>query len=329
MTTSRQRAITGLRFSQPYMRFQTSIRLRPTQSKRRAGQLYKLSIGADCREELMYDTFHTLRGRLVDAKPIPGTWRCTETLLYRMDLDAPETKQPGVTYLTISADREAERYNGRYDPGPCLRSCCSRELIETMEAMVGNLGVLMDPDWYQGNWWQSGSDTLQVPKGRYDVPAIKYYGTSNFFMRHPVLFHLTFGMFRQAYLLHQQNLQKFMLETLERKEVEKALTDGDPERALRNLTRIRPWIEVKTQQVQNYPFPSGYWKRLVALHKAIYKHGYEAVFEESLEEAWHLAQGDNYDLKGSWGYWGTSQAKKDSKGRERAKRLKRLMALAK
>lgn len=318
-----------LGFDQPYMGIHAKY---GTESlgKKKGLLIHTFDGGGECREETAYAVAHALKQRVVTVKKVRGSWRSVETQTHSINLDAPATKQPNATVLLLYNDGDG--YRGSDVGIPCTRPGCLQSLIESFDALVGNVGVLLDPDWYQGDWWQTRPEEC-IRKWR-DSPAFHYYGTSNYFLQHPSLLHIVLGLFRQVYLLRQQNQDVDLLGALNREDVVEALTNGDPELALQNLEKIRPWLEVGGNHKQGYPFPRGYWNRLVNLHKAIYNHGYEEVFGGSIEYRWGLLsqvdiaqdQDDFYDeeidgdkLGGVWSYWGESN---------RTKAARRLATLA-
>jgi len=300
--------LSNLYFSQAGMGFETKVAIRPLKGGK---QLVRpVSVGGECREEMIYDAQVQLKNLVISTRRKSRSWERVETRTHRLSLDAPETKQPGVTHFYLySGDRYGDY--GDYEGGsPCARPCCQGRMVEVFDALVGTVGVLFDPDWYRGNWWQTLPEDNSKKKSNF-----QYFGVSNFFLRHPALCHTMMGLFRQAYLIFDQGLEEGMFDVLDQKDMVEALSQGDQELALRNIERIRPWLEVSTVNAgggsRSYPFPKGYWTRLIQLHKAIYKHGYEKVFDGDLEDGWGLLErgyGDDC-VMGAWDYWG-GQAKR-------------------
>lgn len=170
--------------------------------------------------------------------------------------------------------------------------------------------VALNPDRYEGDWWTT-SPTEALAQG--NPEELRWYGTDNFFLRHPVLTSLVMGMFRQAFLLHEQGFGDAILKVVNRREVEECLTYGDPDLAIRILNKLRPWIAVPTNRPASpYPFPTAYWHRLGQLKKAIYRYGYNEVFGGDIREGWGLGEsgGGRYGIyNGPLAYWGATGSK--------------------
>jgi hypothetical protein len=271
----------GFRFEQPFMGFSTKFRTVPYKDKG-APQVHAMNYGASCREELIWDAREYLQSKTVTYKQKPGTWENVATLQRIIDIDDRSLKQPFVTYFWFSGEDD---YDGSYNRATCMRPCCAARFPEVMDALVGTLGVALNPNRYVGDWWRTSPE--EANKGNGD--ELRWYGTDNFFLRHPVLTSLMMGMFRQAFLLFQQGFDTSMLTAINRKEVEGCLTDSDSELAMRILTKLKPWIAAKSPMV-NLPFPSAHWERLRLLHRAAYNHGYDALFGPDIHKAWNLSE---------------------------------------
>jgi hypothetical protein len=182
-----------------------------------------------------------------------------------------------------------------------------------MDAFVGTLGVVLNPDRYQGDWWVTRPEEV-APKGARSSDygqEYRWYGSDNFFLRHPVLVSLMLGMFRQGILLFEQGFDEAALRVVKRKDVENALTNSDPELAMRILTRLRPWIEASDRYQESLPFVRGQWDRLGQLHRAIFNYGYDELFGGGLSDSWNIAKvkdddsGTRYETTtGPITYWG-------------------------
>jgi len=318
-SVSRRSVTPGFVFQQPFIGFAAKVGARALGDKKSL-KLYPVSDDGTCREEALYSAQVQLKQGTFSTKRIRGSasWEREETQTHTLDLDTPETKQPGLTYFFLNS------HDDDYDRDTmCQRPCCQGTLVEVMDALVGNVGVLLDPDWYQGNWWETTLEDNLKKKDRYGGKPFHYYGISNFFLRHPALLHAMLGLFRQTYLIHCQNFDGPLRASLNRNDVVKALSQGDPELALHNLEKIRPWLELNVKPIHLYPFPKGYWYRLIQLHKAIYKHGYEEVFGGSIEQGWDLhSKGYGRNVNGAWSYWGSlSKGKTKRKLNSASKRL--------
>lgn len=304
----------GFRFEQPFMGFSTKFRTMPLKGPG-AAQVHVMNYGCSCREELIWDAREYLQSKSVEYKQIPGSWDKSATLKRTIDLSHPSLKQPFVTHFWFSGEND---YDGNYSRATCTRSCCAARFPEVMDALVGTLGVALNPDRYVGDWWRTS------PEEAHKDDELRWYGTDNFFLRHPVLTSLMMGMFRQAFLLFQQGFDTRMLAAVNRKEVESCLTNSDPELAMRILNHLKPWIAAKSPMV-NLPFPAAHWERLRLLHRTAYNHGYDALFGSDIHKAWNLAEkgdksphgnyNERYDITtGPGDYFGTSGAKKNSAG---------------
>jgi hypothetical protein len=252
---------------------------------------------------MLSDARHALKALTYRFQKIPGSWETKETRIAKLSLDHPQTKQPGSNYLYVQGFEAGEHF------GVCLRDCCRSKFAHCLDALVGQVGVLFDPDWYQGNWWETrprDNPTSGAGHRNRRESDFRYYGVSNAILRHPALLHTIMGLFRQAVLIHTQDLDHAVHDLVPRKDVEKALSEGNPGLALRNLRKIRPWVEVaNSARYRYFPFPRGYWNRLPQIHKAIYRHGFEELFGGSLEEGWRMTErGFNGALSGAWSYWG-------------------------
>lgn len=280
-----------LRYETPALSFQSAFVVRPLQKGKRKA-LHTVENGSCCREEVLHETQRDLKYSIFRAERIARTWETKEIRTGHLDLDDPATKQPGLTFLRVDVMDEAGFV--------CMKPCCRNNLVYLLDAIVGQVGVLFDPDWYQGNWWETQPEDNREANM---YSNFSYYGVSNFILRHPALLHSVLGLFRQAVLLYGQNLDEPVLSRLDRVEVKKALTEGDPELALRNLRKIRTWIEVPGP-ARSYPFPTGYWSRLLQIHRATYKHGYSKLFNGGVEHSWDLGVRGVEGVDGACGYWG-------------------------
>jgi len=146
-TTSPRHPLAGLNYAQPYIGFSAQVGIKPFRKGQRR-TILKLSCEGSCREELLYDTLHQMKRATFNRRKIARSWETQETKIAHLDLDDPRTKQPGLTYL-YSSD-----FDGDF-AGICQKPCCVAGLIHFLDATVGQVGVLFDPDWYRGNWWET------------------------------------------------------------------------------------------------------------------------------------------------------------------------------
>ncbi len=317
MSRQKQSKVAGVlkyfRFDQPFMGFSTKFRSLPL--RRGKARTHSINYGGSCREELIWDTREYLQKRSVTTQKTRGTWRVRLVKTHRLDVDHQSLKQPNVTYLWLNEDEDCGV--GKL---VCYRPCCAGKFLELMDAFVGSLGVVLNPDRYQGSWWATEpGEATNKKRGTHGTPEYRWFGIDNFFLHHPVLTSLVMGMFRQGCLLFQQGFDEAILKTVKRKEVEEALTNSDPVLAMRILTKLRPWIEVPQTNYANLaPFPRGHWDRLGLLHRALYKYGYEEVFAGDLQEGWNIqdseeegedlnANNPRYEVAtGPMKYWGST-----------------------
>lgn len=292
----------GFQFDLPFVGFSTKFRSAPIAGKGKV-QVHSINYGGSCREELIWDTREYLQGRVVTWKKRRNHWKRDATVVREMDLDHTSLKQPGMTHLWVNGE---EDWEGNYKT-VCRRTCCISKFPELLDAIVGPLAVALNPDRYQGDWW-----TTSPAEAVHGANELRWYGTDNFFLRHPVLTSLMMGMFRQGILLFEQGYDEAILRAVNRKDVEDCLTNADPQLAMRLLTTLRPWIEVPQKYLaNNFSFPKGHWDRLRQLHRAIYRHGYDALFDADLQRSWNVAGSEEgqgrYDVSnGPMVYWGTT-----------------------
>lgn len=295
----------GFHYDQPFIGFRSQFRSVPIGKGKSVTRT--INYGGSCREELVWDAREYLQSQSVSWKKVRGTWRNKVTLTSTIDIDAPALKQPLVTYLWVNE----EDWDGNYKQ-ICRRACCLSSFPELLDAVAGPVAVLLNPDRYLGDWWTtSAKETLAGGE-------MRWYGTDNFFLRHPVLTSLMMGMFRQGVLLHQQGFDESILKSVKRKDIEDCLSNADPVLAMRILRRLRPWLEVTKNLSPHFAFAKGHWDRLGQLHKAIYKHGYDTLFDADIQRSWNIGapetdefgdviDNDRYGVpNGPVAYWGSS-----------------------
>ena len=308
------RVLKGFRYDQPFIGFRTQFRSRPI-TGRNTSRTHTINYGGSCREELVWDSREYLQGKAVTWKPKKDSyWEKVAILTRTLDLDHPNLKQPETTYLWVKGDEEV---------GFCHRPCCISRFPELLDAIVGPVAVALNPDRYEGNWWTTSPEETASS----DFDEIRWYGTDNFFLRHPVLTSLMMGMFRQGVLLHNQGYDEAILKAVKRKDVEECLTNADPVLAMRLLKSLRPWLEVSSAHSAHFAFAKGYWNRLNLLHRSIYKHGYQTLFDADLQQSWNIGNVNNktnghgrYQVaNGPVAYWGTTGNKVTKAGKRLVK----------
>ena len=322
--TSGAVVLKNFQYEQPFIGFRTQFRSSPVANKGKP-RTHTINYGGDCREELVWDSREFLQNQSVRWSKKRNSWEKIATLSHTLDLDHSTLRQPGVTYLWINIHGGDGDWDDIGFHGLCRRACCIGGFSETLDAIVGPVAVLLNPDRYVGDWWKTLPEEV-FHKGTYhDEEELRWYGTDNFFLRHPVLTSLMMGMFRQGVLLYQQNYDEAIRKAVKRKDVEDCLTNADPVLAMRILRTLRPWIEVPQKRLaSNFSFPKGYWDRLQKLHRSIYSHGYDALFDGDLHHSWNIAgggeKGNRYAItKGPMEYWGTTGSKVTPEGKRLTK----------
>jgi len=287
-----------------------------------------MNYGGTCREEIVWDAREFLQSQAVSWKTEKGSWRRTAILARSIDIDHSSLKQPEVTYLWLG-EHDDELNESR---SICRRPCCSMLFPEVMDAVVGPVVVALSEDRYSGDWWRTSHEEA-FPKNKGEF---RWYGTDNFFLRHPVLTSLVMGMFRQGILLFSQGFDDAILRAVNRKEVEECLTNGDSALAMKLLKQLRPWLETPTRLGnQNFSFPAGYWDRLALLSKAISTYGYDELFDGNIQKSWNINAPQEDEDDPTWGgniingryevpngplaYWGTTGNKVTPAGKRLAK----------
>ncbi len=293
-------ALEGFHFDLPFIGFRAQFRSAPIKGKGKV-KTHTINYGASCREELVWDSREFLQRQVVNWKKKKGSWEKTATLTHKLDLDHPSLKQPEVTYLWVGDGDEWPAAG----VGICNRRCCINRYPELLDAIVGPVAVVLNPNRYVGDWWTTSPSEASVKH----TNELRWYGTDNFFLRHPVLTSLMMGMFRQGNLLFGQGYDEAILNAVKRKDVEDCLTNADPVLAMRILTTLRPWIEVPQRNLAgNFSFPRGNWERLRQLHRSIYTHGYDELFDGDLQKSWNIVGetgNPRYGIpEGPVAYWG-------------------------
>lgn len=287
----------ALRTKLPIICVDSRVALRPVGSGGK-GAPRRVGSEGSCREEIIWNIREELQNLATtkaagDDRPY---WEAKKTLTHHLDLKPSSLKQHGMTTLSI-VDEEKHWH--------CERSCCAGQLGNIMDTLVGNLALVLDPDPHYGEWWQSPStapyDDIQV-----------FFGLNNSCLQHPAILHIILGMLRQAYLLFDEEKGGGLLKAVPYTNTKKALNNADWKQAWKNLEAARPWIEVTGAGDHHWPFPKGYWNRLVALHRALYKKGPAKLFgHPDVASNWELL-GDNRsesNVDGAWSYFGATNKK--------------------
>lgn len=288
--------------------------------KRARSSNINLSFEATCREELAGALHERLSDECWGADNseeydrfgswIPS-WKRKREGKKRASLiiDDPSLRQPEVTCLTMGDDEDYYGDNDGEEFLICERYCCIEPLLHTMDAVAGLPALLLNPDRYTGNWWETSLQEF------FRGEQIRWYGTDNFFLRHSSLTSMILGLFRQAYLLHRASLDRDLEKQAPRAEVVQALEESDPDRGLYLARKIQELI-APPRQAGHFPLGNS-WNLFENLHRAIYKRGYDEVFGGTIEDAWSYR--DRVAARGAVEYFG-----RGAKANEAVKRVAKL-----
>ncbi len=313
----------GWRFVQFSVGLRAPIQTVPTEGKSKGSKVY-INASSTCREGVVGNVRNRLSSAL--GRNAGGSWGQTQyTQHWQADLNLDSLKAPGESYLQVGRGHitqyhqlpnpkagqvrpRARYWAARYDRGRKwgdrathlqpefilghLRLTKSRvqDFIHFCDAIIGPITVLLNPDRFQGNWWET---SVEEALRRNQDSCLRWYGVDNTVIAHPALVSLYTGLARQCALLARCNIRDEVLRSIDRKELRACLTQSDPEAALRIAKTMRRWIEVpvpKYGDASNIPVPIGGFKKIPALHKAIYKHGFDKTFGRQFHEGWALGQ---------------------------------------
>lgn len=270
-------------FVQPVLTVRAPIHVVALKSPNQARRHTVTVAGSSCREGVLSQTQHSLRQALYGRNANYYSWSTNNA---RISLEHPSLKQPGQTYLSIAkygcVNAEVARKIRSVSESRRL------QLTQVADALVGNVCVLLNPDRYQGDWWQTFPDEFVDDRDR-----VRWYGADNTILYHPALVSLVLGLYRQACLLVRAGRASEILKIIPRQEVVQTLNDADPERALSNVKRLEDWIAINVPTGgyrSNTPIRRGELPKLLSLHKCIYTYGFEKTFGRSTKESWNLTQ---------------------------------------
>ena len=290
-----------LSYEQPMLDLRTSVQYK--------GKAYKVDINDDsCREALIYNIGDWM-GELVadfseeeeeDYNPTP--WKKKKAV---SKPPAPKDK----ILLNVESLRQAEGTRlimSPYDDDGyvhmCQRECCRGNLVHAVNSLVSLPALLLNPDRYTGDWWEQTENQMMTKTRYYDEPEFQYWGADNSILQHPALVSIMFGLFRQAVVLHKAGMVHDLEKVVSPAAVRTALFNSNEKAALKLVQKLKPWLY--QERVNTYlPISGpGKWELFLNLHKAIYKHGFTAVFGE-IENAWELASRGIKTLSGSHSYF--------------------------
>jgi len=281
-----------------------------------------------CREGLIGSVHNPILHSCAERKQTAGSYAVTTTKVGELILDDPKVLGPGKTQFLVRATPTAQM--------PILGAEVAELVMKVADLVAGIPLLLLNPKRPAGDWWRTEKNFL--PGGKDPATGLEktanfcWWGSDNSVLFHPAYLSIAFGLYRQAYALVNAGMAEQVLASVPREEVEETLTAADWRRALGIIEAARPWIQVpigKGGELGNYPFPwyqratlksTSYWQRLIRLHRAIRRHGYEAVFGNFFS-GWNLDMSTPGICTGAFHFWG--------KDKELTEANKRLMELGK
>jgi hypothetical protein len=311
--------------------------------------------GSSCREGVIGQIRTALRSAGGNQVSVGGgpTWKRRFSPYGSLELDRDALKKPGESFVAvhsahITANRSkpnpnyktvAERRELRrkspwaYQPwhyradqkfirvtrGARLTNAMIQDFLDTCDAVVGPLTVLLNPDRYQGNWWFTGIDEALETGKR--TGLLHWYGVDNTVIAHPALASLYSGLVRQCAYIARTGAVDQIREDVEGMGLEECLNESDEVQALRIAKKMQQWISVpnlRNGHASHIPVGCGTFPKILALHKSIYRHGFEATFKASFIEGWGLGKTTGAKYNGIHTYMG--QKGENNNG----KRIKRL-----
>jgi len=284
-----------------------------------------ISGNSACREGVISQIRTSLRlagGQLIGEAGRPS-WKRVFSPYGSLELDRAALKKPGESFIAVhsahicanrshpnphymtTAQRSECRRTGNWAYHPwshrtdqkVIRTYRSARLtptaiqnfLDTCDAVVGPLTVLLNPDRYQGNWWYTGIDEC-LDEGK-KSGFMRWYGVDNTCIAHPALTSLYAGLVRQCAYIARTNLVEQIREDVEGMGLEDCLNESNEVQALKIAKKMERWISVpvlKGGNTSNIPVGRGTFPKILALHKSIYRHGFEATFKGSLLYGWGL-----------------------------------------
>lgn len=274
------------------------------------GKVYEVDAEDDsCREALIYNIGDWMQDLVYEVSEEEEDYNPTP---WKKKKAAPKPAAPkDKVLLNVESLRQAEGTRLRllrcydYDDDyvrPCQRECCRGNLVHTVNSLVSLPALLLNPDRYTGDWWEQTESQIMVQTRHSDEAVFQYWGADNSILQHPALVSIMFGLFRQAIVLHKAGMVQDLEKAVSPASVRTALFNSDEKAALKLVQKLKPWLY---QGSANTYFPisgPGKWELFLNLHKALYQHGFTAVFGE-IESAWELASRGIKTLSGSHSYF--------------------------
>ncbi|MCI0528699.1 MAG: hypothetical protein L0Y56_14775 [Nitrospira sp.] len=193
---------------------------------------------------------------------------------------------------------------------PTLTPFDHLQFSRVADALVGIPCTLLNPDRQPGDWWVTKKEEAK------DGDFAYWYGSDNFFLRHPALMAIVLGLFRQARLLCTCGFGGEVLKGVEHAEIVEAVSTVNRKAALGLADRLRAWISVPvaagSETAGNFPFPwyprkakqVSHWQRFVRLQRAAHRHGYDEVLGEDFHDGWGLLDKSPQHHTGVFSFWG-------------------------
>jgi hypothetical protein len=126
-------------------------------------------------------------------------------------------------------------------------------LVVLLDILVGNMSVLLERDPLQA----IRRRTYGIA-GEYRTPqyGVEYRVPSNFWLRHPILLHLMFGVARQAIVLWYNKRERDLISLVDIAKVRKAINESDADLALENFLPLRKFLREEFEKGDgDYAYP--------------------------------------------------------------------------
>lgn len=254
-----------------------------------------LEVGSTCREGVISDARETFQSRLTNVREVNASssgWKS----------ERPDWISTREVDLTASKPSMLKiQWHENWMKGDKFGV---EEFIDVCDRVIGPVAVLLGPWRQEGDWWQTDPGTAMQEKN--EQQYVYWEGTDNWFLAHPATAAIATGLYRQCFHLCGAGVWEEIINSVSEEEISEVMSTNSQKLALLLIKKTRPWIEVPVGANGgkiNYPFPFGFWRRLVRLQRAIRRHGYAESLGQSFHEGWATTQGNNYS--GLFQFWGT------------------------
>lgn len=235
----------------------------------------------------------------------------------------PKTRislEPSAGTTTLTAEQDADIFGDNYDFHVCMRECCIQPMLQLLDTIVGLPCLLLNPEREKGDWWRTSLP--EVCKKQ----EILWKGVDTSILRHPVLTSLILGFFRQAICMHTGGVAEKELEALAPyAEVKKVLDSCNMEKALKLAERLEPLLASRSNRGEYFPVSVAQWPFFLQLCQAIRQHGYDKVFDGTLEENMRdlhsIQQNGSIHHKGFQNYFGLGYKQRVTAAKKRVLKL--------